>query len=150
MRVGRLRAARVGEGQRLEWPVTCPRASPPVTRPGRLLLRFCDWVGSDFAAADLRRLLQSGDCAPAAFDATTQRPGFGGDRFRIGDGALTPGQAARLLLKAQATWGRDTYAPALATLAVRYRRAPSSAKRARRTGSGTPARPRRRARWARG
>ena len=67
----------VGESQPLDWPVTLSSGVPAtMTRPGRLLLRFCDWVGSDFAAADLRRLLQSGDCAPRAFDASrTMRTG---------------------------------------------------------------------------
>lgn len=95
------------KAQRLDWPVTLSSGVPAVrTRPGRLLLRFCSWVGGNFASADLRRLLLSGDCAPAAFDAA--------------DGELTPGQAARLLLKAEATWGRDTYAPSLARLAGIY------------------------------
>jgi 3-deoxy-D-arabino-heptulosonate 7-phosphate (DAHP) synthase class II len=74
-------------------------------------LRFCEWLGSDLAAADLRRLLQSGDCA-AAFEASDSDE----------DAQVTAGQAARLLLKAQATWGRDTYALALARLAEEYAR----------------------------
>ena len=114
-------------GQRLGWHVSVSMGIPVVlTRPGRLLLRFCEWAGGGFTSADLRRLLQSGDCAPAAFAATnTEAPGqpvAGDPASEIGDGALTPGQAARLLLKAQATWGRATYAPSLATLAARYRR----------------------------
>lgn len=95
------------KAQRLDWPVTLSSGVPAVrTRPGRLLLRFCAWVGGNFASADLRRLLLSGDCAPAGFDAP--------------EAELTPGQAARLLLKAEATWGRDTYAPSLARLAGIY------------------------------
>src|SRR5450759_5262652 len=93
----------------LDWGVTLSSGVPAtMTRPGRLLLRFCDWVASDFAARDLRRLLQSGDCAPRA--------------FADGDAALSPGQAARLLLKAEATWGRKTYTPALTRLAEQYDR----------------------------
>jgi len=56
----------------------------------------------------LRRLLQSGDCAPRAFEDT--------------DTGVSPGQAARLLLKAEATWGRETYTPALTRLAEKYER----------------------------
>jgi ATP-dependent helicase/nuclease subunit B len=99
---------------RLGWAVTLSaghRASG--TRPGRLLLRFCEWVGSNLAAASLRRLLQSGDCAPAAFDL---------DGRWADDSRVTPGQAARLLLKAQATWGRETYPRALKRLAEEYDR----------------------------
>jgi ATP-dependent helicase/nuclease subunit B len=93
----------------LDWGVTLSSGVPAtMTRPGRLLLRFCDWVASDFAARDLRRLLQSGDCAPRA--------------FADGDSGLSPGQAARLLLKAEATWGRKTYAPSLTRLAEQYDR----------------------------
>ncbi len=106
--------------QRLDWPVTVSAGLPvTLTRPGRLLLRFCEWAGGGFASADLRRLLQSGDCAPVAFaedenDSDTSA-------------ALTPGQAARLLLKAQTTWGRGTYAPSLARLAAEFdRRAQNS------------------------
>lgn len=92
------KAARIG------WPVTVSSGVPATaTRPGRLLLRFCDWVESDFGAAELRALLQAGDCAPP-------------------DADLSPGQAARLLLKAQATWGRGTYRPALTRLAEKYER----------------------------
>jgi len=93
----------------LDWGVTLAAGLPATTtRPGRLLLRFCDWVAGGFAARDLRRLLQSGDCAPRAFDDM--------------DAGLSAGQAARLLLKAEATWGRDTYTPALTRLAEQYDR----------------------------
>ena len=52
---------------RLGWRVTLSTGVPAtLTRPGRLLVRFCDWVANDFAARDLRRLLQSGDAAPKA------------------------------------------------------------------------------------
>lgn len=94
---------------RLDWPVTLAAGVPAATtRPGRLLLRYCDWLDSDFDAAELRRLLQSGDC---------WSKGFGG-----GEEDLSPGQAARLLLRAEATWGRETYGFALARRAEEYER----------------------------
>jgi PD-(D/E)XK nuclease superfamily len=112
----------------LGWPVTVFAGIPAAsTRPGRLLLRFCDWIDSDFAARDLRRLLQSGDAAPQAFDpAGEDREDDQGREDREDEGGsdarLSTGQAARLLLKAQATWGRDTHAPALTRLATEYQR----------------------------
>ena len=94
---------------RLDWPVTLSAGVPAATtRPGRLLLRFCDWLESDFDAAELRRLLQSGNC---------WSKGFGGD-----EADLSPGQAARLLLRAEATWGRETYGLALTRRADEYER----------------------------
>ncbi len=94
---------------RLDWPVTISSGVPaPTTRPGRLLLRFCDWLESDFDAAELRRLFQSGDC---------WSKGFGGDEVD-----LSPGQAGRLLLRAEAAWGRETYSLALTRLAEEYER----------------------------
>ena len=113
-------------------PPACP---PRSTRPGRLLLRFCDWIESDFEAATLRRLLQSGDCR----------------RRRRSMTDVSAGQAARLLLKAQATWGRETYAPSLTRLAEEYeRRADGRRRRATRNASGARARPARRERSSRG
>ncbi|MDO8834888.1 MAG: PD-(D/E)XK nuclease family protein, partial [Vicinamibacterales bacterium] len=116
--------------QRLGWPVTVATGIPvTMTRPGRLLLRFVEWVGGNFTASDLRRLLQSGDCAPAAFradDEGTTESGAGGEGVAAdagvstADRALTAGQAARLLLKAETTWGRMTYASALGRLARDY------------------------------
>ncbi len=51
------------KAERLGWPVTLSAGlHATMTRPGRLLLRFCDWLESGFEAAELRRLLQSGDC----------------------------------------------------------------------------------------
>lgn len=98
---------------RLEWPVTLSTGiAGTVTRPGRLLLRLCEWLASDVAASGLRRLLQGGDCAPRAFE----------EKAAGALGHLSPGQAARLLLKAQATWGRHTYAASLARLAIEYER----------------------------
>ena len=129
---------------RLGWDVTLSSGRPASsTRPGRLLMRFCDWVRRDLAAASLRRLLQSGDCAPAAFDVP---PGED-------DGRLTPGQAGRLLLKAQATWGRDTYTRALVRLAEEYdRRAadPEGSEEDRRWNRRKAAQARRLEVWVRG
>jgi ATP-dependent helicase/nuclease subunit B len=98
-------AARVWEkAQRHEWPVTIGPGLPiAFTRPARALLAFCDWVGGGFPAGVLRRMLQSGDL-----------------RVAIADGP-TAGQAARLLARSEATWGRQTYAAALGRLAASYR-----------------------------
>ncbi|HTU01925.1 MAG TPA: PD-(D/E)XK nuclease family protein, partial [Candidatus Sulfotelmatobacter sp.] len=92
------------KAQRLEWPITLAVGVPvTLTRPGRALVAFCAWIGAGFPASGLRRLLQSGDV-----------------RLDIPDGP-TAGQAARLLVRSEATWGRETYAPALAGLAETYR-----------------------------
>jgi ATP-dependent helicase/nuclease subunit B len=102
--------------QRLGWPVTVAAGIPiTLTRPGRLLLRLAEWVGGNFASSDLRRLLHAGDCSPAAFHVRADAGSEGAT-----DAVLTPGQAARLLLKAGTTWGRATYAPSLARLARDY------------------------------
>jgi len=91
---------------RLEWPATLGTGLPiECTRPGRALLGFCEWIDSDFVASNLRRLLESGDI-----------------RFHDIDD-LTPGQAARLLVKSQAGWGRGTYALSLGKLKRSYERA---------------------------
>lgn len=91
---------------RLEWPVTLSTGIPaPLTRPGRALLAWSDWIDEGFPASRLRRALQSGDVSPRAF--------IDGDE---GDGRMSAGQAARLLLRAEAAWGRDTYAPAFERL----------------------------------
>jgi ATP-dependent helicase/nuclease subunit B len=85
---------------RHEWPVTLgPGISAARTRPGRALLELCDWVETDFAAAHLRHLLQSGDMG-----------------IEIDDEGFTASQAARVLGKAQAGWGRATYGLALGRL----------------------------------
>ncbi|MEO5742369.1 MAG: PD-(D/E)XK nuclease family protein, partial [Vicinamibacterales bacterium] len=91
---------------RLDWPVTIAPGVPAVrTRPGRALLAFCDWIESHFTSSHLRRFLQSGD-------------------LRLEDvGDLTSGQAARLLAKAEAAWGRATYGLALTRLQKGYERA---------------------------
>jgi ATP-dependent helicase/nuclease subunit B len=85
--------------QRHDLPMTfSPGLPAALTRPGRALLGFCAWVEAGFPASGLRRLLQSGDV-----------------RLPIDD--LSPGQAARLLSRSSATWGRSTYAVALSGLA---------------------------------
>jgi ATP-dependent helicase/nuclease subunit B len=89
---------------RYEWPVTLAAGLPAtLTRPGRVLMGFTEWIEDDFAAGRLRRLLQSGD-------VTLGR-----------DAALSPGRAARLLVKARAAWGRDTYRLSLARLSKSWR-----------------------------
>jgi ATP-dependent helicase/nuclease subunit B len=89
---------------RHEWPVTLgPGISAARTRPGRALLELCDWVETDFAAAHLRHLLQSGDMG-----------------IEIEDEGFTAGQAARVLARAEAGWGRATYRLALGRLRKSY------------------------------
>jgi ATP-dependent helicase/nuclease subunit B len=93
------------KAQRHEWPITIGPGIPiALTRPARALLAFCEWIEGGLPASRLRRMLQSGD-------------------VRVSDGGdgLTAGQAARLLTRAQATWGRQTYAVALGRLARQQR-----------------------------
>lgn len=98
------------KAQRHEWPVTIGPGIPvALTRPGRALLAFCEWVTGGLAASRLRRILQSGDVHVAPAPRSSPQGGEGGE-------ALTAGQAARLLARAQATWGRQTYAAALGRL----------------------------------
>lgn len=86
------------KAQRHAWPVTIgPGIPTALTRPGRALLAFCEWVAGGLPASRLRRMLQSGD-------------------LRLEADGLTAGQAARILARAQATWGRQTYAAALGRL----------------------------------
>lgn len=84
---------------RYDWPVTIgPGVAAALTRPGRALLGLCAWIDTDFTAGVLRRLLESGDLTLAS----------------VGD--LTPGQAARLLVKAEAGWaGPPTTSPSAAS-----------------------------------
>ncbi len=85
------------------WPVTLGAGIPATfTRPGRALLGVCDWIETDFAAGHLRRLLQSGDVRVSDTD------GF------------SAGQAARVLARAEAGWGRATYDLALGRLHTSY------------------------------
>jgi ATP-dependent helicase/nuclease subunit B len=103
------------KAQRHEWPVTIGPGIPiTLTRPGRALLAFCEWVEGGLAAGRLRRMLQSGDVRMSPATRPSPRPSP-----RRGEGedeGLTAGQAARLLARAQATWGRQTYATALGRL----------------------------------
>lgn len=90
---------------RLEWPATVgPGVPGETTRPGRALIAFCNWVEGGFTATDLRRLLESGDVSLP-------------DEMQ-----LTAGRAARLLVKADAAWGRATYGLSLSRLARDYTR----------------------------
>ena len=89
---------------RYEWPITLgPGISAARTRPGRALLELCDWVETDFSAAHLRHLLQSGDMG-----------------IEKEDEGFTAGQAARILARAEAGWGRATYGLALGRLRRAY------------------------------
>ncbi len=88
---------------RYDWPVTLASGLPAsLTRPGRALVGLSSWIESNFAAGILRRLLQSGDVT-------------------LGDIDLPPGQAARVLVKAEAAWGRKTYELSIQNLSRRYR-----------------------------
>src|SRR4051812_41935549 len=89
---------------RHNWGITLgPGIAAASTRPGRAVLGFCDWIETDFSAGHLRRLLQSGDMGIEADDE-----GF------------TEGQAARTLARAEAGWGRATYALSLGLLRKEY------------------------------
>ena len=88
---------------RHDWPVTLGAGMPATfTRPGRALLGLYDWIETDFSAGHLRRLLQSGDVS------VEEHEGF------------TAGQAACVLARAEAGWGRATYGLALGRLCKRY------------------------------
>ncbi len=90
------------KARRLDLPITVEAGIPAVcARPARALLALCDWIDSGYVAGRLRRLFQAGDLV-------VDLPGGRG-----------PGLAARLLLEAQATWGRATYGQSLAALAAR-------------------------------
>ena len=91
---------------RYDWPVTIAHGVPAtMTHPGRALLGLCTWIEENFTAGVLRRLLESGD-------------------IKLGpEAGITPGQAARLLAKSEAGWGRATYSIRLSRLRDHYRRA---------------------------
>jgi hypothetical protein len=96
---------------RYDWKATAgPGISATQTRPGRALLGFCAWIESDFSAGVMRRLLQSGDV-----------------KLDIG---VSSGQAARLLLKSEAGWGRATYSHSLSRLIGIYKRVAADPNRA--------------------
>lgn len=88
---------------RHDWPVTLGVGIPAtLTRPGRALIGLCDWIETDFSAAHLRQLLQSGD-------------------VRVEESAgFTAGHAARVLARAEAGWGRATYGLAIGRLCRSY------------------------------
>lgn len=89
---------------RHNWPVTLGSGIPAAfTRPGRALIGLCDWIETDFSAAHFRRLLQSGDLG-----VREETEGF------------SAGEAARLLIRAEAGWGRATYGLALGRLHKSY------------------------------
>jgi ATP-dependent helicase/nuclease subunit B len=89
---------------RRDWPVTLgPGIAAALTRPGRALIGFCDWIEADFGAGHLRRLLQSGDMG-----------------IEEDDEGFTAGQAARTLARAEAGWGRATYDLSLGALQNSY------------------------------
>lgn len=102
---------------RYEWPVTLATGLPAtLTRPGRALLGLIEWVEDDFAAGKLRRLLQSGDVTmETTSEVVFDRP-FSKTTSEVVS-ILSPGRAARLLVRAEAAWGRDTYRLALERLA---------------------------------
>jgi RecB family exonuclease len=87
-----------------DWPVTLGPGIPAAsTRPGRALVGLCDWIETDFSAPHLRHLLQSGDMG-----------------LEKDDEGFTAGEAARTLMRAEAGWGRATYALALGGLRKVY------------------------------
>lgn len=89
---------------RHDWPVTMGTGIPAAaTRPGRALVGLCDWIETDFSAAHLRHLLQSGDMG-----------------LEKDDEGFTAGEAARTIARAEAGWGRATYALALGALRKAY------------------------------
>jgi ATP-dependent helicase/nuclease subunit B len=125
------------KAMRLGWPVTLSAGLPAtMTRGGRLLLRLCDWIDSGFEAAELRRLLQSGDLASSVFDDALEA-----DSAKPDGTTLSPGQSSRLLLKAAAAWGRDTYQRSLSRAAEDYdhRAADDEAAEGEREASGRKA-----------
>jgi ATP-dependent helicase/nuclease subunit B len=86
------------KARRHGWPVTSAfGVTAASTRPGRALLAWCRWIDAGFDAAVLRQLLQSGDLNPRVFRKIDHPEPF------------SPGQAARVLLRAEAAWGKDTY-----------------------------------------
>ena len=99
---------------RYDWPVTIAQGIPAaLTRPGRALFALAEWIGDDFSAGRLRRLLQSGDIAS---DLGAGKPG-------VPPVTISAGRAANLLVKAQAAWGRNTYRLSLGRLAKSARTA---------------------------
>jgi hypothetical protein len=79
------------------------RRSRGCNTPGRALFGLCDWIETDFSAAHLRHLPQSGDMG-----LEKEVEGF------------TAGEAARTLARSEAGWGRATYALSLGALSKGY------------------------------
>ncbi len=109
---------------RYEWPVTLAEGVPAtLSRPGRALLGFSHWIEDDFSAGRLGRLLESGDvwgrARPPGGDGGSTDPGSHEESHS--DRRPPPGRAARLLIKAQAAWGRDTYRLSLGQLSKALR-----------------------------
>ena len=105
------------KAQRHEWPVTIGHGIPvALTRPGRALLAFCEWVAGGLAASRLRRMLQSGDVRIGSGSSPSGPSPLPSPQRGEGRDGLTAGQAARILARAEATWGRQTYAAALGRL----------------------------------
>ena len=105
------------KAQRHEWPVTIGPGIPvALTRPGRALLAFCEWVAGGLAASRLRRMLQSGDVRIGPDSSPSGPSPLPSPQRGEGRDGLTAGQAARILTRAEATWGRQTYAAALGRL----------------------------------
>ena len=89
---------------RHDWPVTLGSGIPVAfTRPGRALVELCDWIETDFSAGHVRRLLQSGDMG-----------------IETDDEGFTAAQAAHVIARAEAGWGRATYGLALGRLQKSY------------------------------
>src|SRR5262245_5797289 len=89
---------------RHEWPITLgPGIAAAHTPPGRALVGLCDCIETDFSAGHFRRLLQSGDMG-----------------VEIEDEGFTAAQAARILGRAGAGWGRATYGLTLGRLRKSY------------------------------
>ena len=85
---------------RFNWNVSLSSGLPAtLTRPGRALIGYIEWIEDDFAAGKLRRLLQSGDVRlPESLNLRASR-------------------AANVLVKAEAAWGRETFRLSLSKLA---------------------------------
>lgn len=85
---------------RFGWKVSLSSGLPAtLTRPGRALIGYTEWIEDEFAAGRLRRLLQSGDVRfPESIDLRASR-------------------AANVLVNAEAAWGRETFRLSLTRLA---------------------------------
>ena len=109
------------KAMRYDWPVTLAAGLPvTLTRPGRALVGFAEWIEDDFSAGLLRKLLQSGDMGSGLALQDLTPSGLALQDLTpsgLAPQDLTPSRAARLLVKAQAAWGRATYRLSLGRLA---------------------------------